>query len=285
VLELAVLLYLTDVAGPELTCGLPTRQCLQVNRDAPMAPGTLPQKNNLLLPASLFVWELSIAGMLMAMYMKGDRPFAVFLSSNPGMVFLLAIAAFIIAGAVIIHQYLASKRSSSRHFRLIVMMNLVTVILILVTGEIAIRVASRDSREGEKIGRVELMPKNWETVALRCRQLVGKVSGSFSSYIVNDDLMGWTVGPNRQSTDGLYFSSSEGIRAPHEGVTFAKTAGKTRIALVGDSYTFAEEVRYEETWGYLLEKALGSEFQFLNFGVPGYGVDQAYLRYEKDARM
>ena len=37
--------------------------------------------------------------------------------------------------------------------------------------------------------------------------------------------------------------------------------------------------------GYLLEKELGSEFEVLNFGVGGYGVDQAYLRYEKDVRQ
>jgi hypothetical protein len=249
-----------------------------------MALGTLPQKNNLLLLASLFVWELSIAGITMAMYMKGDRPFAGFLTSNPGMVFLLAIAAFLIAGSVLIHQYLASKRSSSRHFRLIVMMNLVTVILILVTGEFAVRAGSRSSQEGEKIGRVELMPKNWETIALHYRQLLDQVGGDLS-YLVYDDLMGWTVGSNRRSADGLYLSSSEGIRAPHEKVTFSKIAGKTRIALVGDSFTFGEDVRYEETWGYFLEQALGSEFQVLNFGVPGYGVDQAYLRHEKDARI
>lgn len=256
---------------------------LQDNRNATMTPDTLPPKNNLLLLASLFVWELSIAGLLMGMYMKGDRPFAVFLSSKPGMVVLLTIAAFFIAGAAIIHQYLASKRSSSRHFRLIVTMNLVTVLLILIIGEIALRAGSRNSKEGETIGKVMLMPKDWKTVASHYRQLLDQVGGDLS-YLVYDDLIGWTVGPNRRSADGLYLSSSEGIRAPHEGVTSAEISGKTRIALVGDSFTFCEDVNYEETWGYFLEKALGSEFQVLNFGVPGYGVDQAYLRYEKDAR-
>jgi hypothetical protein len=53
---------------------------------------------------------------------------------------------------------------------------------------------------------------------------------------------------------------------------------------VGDSFVFADEVTYEDTWGDRLEKALGSEFQVLNFGVTAYGVGQAYLRYEKDAR-
>jgi hypothetical protein len=74
------------------------------------------------------------------------------------------------------------------------------------------------------------------------------------------------------------------MRAPREGVSFPELTKKTRIALVGDSYTFGEDVAYEDTWGYLLEKALGSDFEVLNFGVPGYGVDQAYLRYEKDVR-
>jgi hypothetical protein len=63
-------------------------------------------------------------------------------------------------------------------------------------------------------------------------------------------------------------------------------AGKQRrrIALVGDSYTFASDVNYEDSWGAQLEQQLGSETQVLNFGVPGYGIDQSYLRYERDVR-
>jgi hypothetical protein len=51
---------------------------------------------------------------------------------------------------------------------------------------------------------------------------------------------------------------------------------------VGDSFTFGLEVRYEDTWPRQLERLLGPEFQVLNFGVDGYGVDQAYLRYRRD---
>jgi hypothetical protein len=163
-------------------------------------------------------------------------------------------------------------------------MNLVTVFLILITGEIAMRIVTRSSPEGETLGSTVLRPKNWETFALHNRKLLERGAGDLS-YLVYDNLMGWTVGPNRRSANGLYFSSAEGIRAPHVGVSFAKLTKETRIALVGDSYTFGEEVRYEDTFGYLLEKALGPEFQVLNFGVVGYGVDQAYLRYEKDIRQ
>jgi hypothetical protein len=59
---------------------------------------------------------------------------------------------------------------------------------------------------------------------------------------------------------------------------------RTTIALVGNSFTFGDEVSWEETWGYRIDQWLGPEVQVLNFGVPGYGLNQAYLRYEKDVR-
>ena len=161
-----------------------------------MALGNPRQKNDFLLIAALFVFELSVAVILMAIYMKGDRPFAVFLPSKPGIVFLLALA-FVVAGAVIIHQFLAHKRSSSSQFSLLVTMNLVTLMLILVTGEIALRAASRSSVEGETVGGVVLRPKSWETFAQHYRQLIDRAGGEDLSYLVYDDLMGWTVGPKQ----------------------------------------------------------------------------------------
>jgi hypothetical protein len=128
-----------------------------------------------------------------------------------------------------------------------------------------------------------LLPKSWNTLSSHNQKLLRKAAANPSFYVY-DEVLGWTLGPNRKSAGGQYFSSSEGIRAPHESISFAKPTKKTRIALVGDSYTFGEDVTYEDTWGRLLEKALGADFEVLNFGVPGYGVDQAYLRSEKDVR-
>ena len=95
-----------------------------------MALGNPRQKNDFLLIAALFVFELSVAVILMAIYMKGDRSFAVFLPSKPGMVFLLTIGTLVLAGVALIHQYLAHKRSSSSQFSLLVTMNLVTLMSI-----------------------------------------------------------------------------------------------------------------------------------------------------------
>jgi hypothetical protein len=63
-------------------------------------------------------------------------------------------------------------------------------------------------------------------------------------------------------------------------MSFAAAPIQHRIAIVGDSFTFGLEVPYEDTWGPQLEIALGLEWQVLNFGVDGYGVDQAFLKYQ-----
>jgi hypothetical protein len=249
-----------------------------------MVSNTALPKRDLVLLAFLFLLETSMAVTLKALHVKGERPFDVFISTKPGLVFLCAAIVLLIAGAGIINLYLAHRHSPSRYFRLIIAMNLATVLMMLVTGEIAVRAGSRIDLGGEAFGEVTLKPKNWDVTRRHYRDLIEKASGDLS-YMVYDDQVGWSVGSNRRSANGLYRSSPRGIRGPHEGVTFSMAEGKTSIALIGDSYTFGEEVKYEDTWGYHLSHLLGEDMQVLNFGVPGYGVDQAYLRYEKDAKM
>ena len=49
------------------------------------------------------------------------------------------------------------------------------------------------------------------------------------------------------------------------------------VAIFGDSFAFGTEVDDEHAWANQLALSLGSRVG--NFGVPGYGTDQAYLRY------
>ena len=250
---------------------------------SPRQQSNLPMQSDLSimdlsLLVSLFLGELSIGGMLIAWYMKGDRSFSVFLSSRPGLVFLCAGIACLASGSVIINQYLANRRSPSRHFRMIVAMNLITVVLLLIGGELAVRVGSHNILE-----TAMSTPKSWEATKVRYRQLFDR-RDSYVSYLVQDELLGWTLAPSRRSANGLYWSSPEGLRAPHKNVSFSKMTQQPDIALVGDSFTFGEEVLYEETWGHHLDQKLGGRFRVWNFGVPGYGLDQMLLRYERDVR-
>ncbi len=51
------------------------------------------------------------------------------------------------------------------------------------------------------------------------------------------------------------------------------------VALYGDSFTWSDEVDAESAWGNRLSQLLGC--RVANYGVGGYGSDQAYLRYRK----
>src|SRR5262245_59263587 len=75
-------------------------------------------------------------------------------------------------------------------------------------------------------------------------------------------------------------SSSRGVRGTAEPET-GKRPGNTRIVVLGDSFTFGEEVSDGETYASQLEAAEPG-LEVLNLGVHGYGHDQMllYLREE-----
>jgi len=52
------------------------------------------------------------------------------------------------------------------------------------------------------------------------------------------------------------------------------------LATFGDSYTHCDEVEDDETWQTYLSRSIGQTVY--NFGVGGYGTDQAYLRFRED---
>ncbi len=56
----------------------------------------------------------------------------------------------------------------------------------------------------------------------------------------------------------------------------------TCVTLFGDSYTWAAEVSHSEAWGNLLSGLLGC--RVANYGMGGYGTDQAYLRFRHRVR-
>ncbi|GKS64581.1 hypothetical protein YTPLAS72_18850 [Nitrospira sp.] len=246
-----------------------------------MTAETSLSKRELLFYTSLVLFESAIAVLVVAQHMKGERSFQVFFSSRPGLVFLCAVVVLFMSGTDLVHRYLVHTRSPTGRFRLVAMMNVVSVLLLVTIGEIVVRAGSRDHLDGEAFGHVVLHPRSWEKAIQSLR--IEKERGDHShGHLTSDDQMGWTVAPDRCNSNGLYCSSSEGIRAPQKGVSFPKVQGRQEIALVGDSFTFGEEVSYEETWGHQLDQMLGDEFQVLNFGVGGYGVGQAFVRYETE---
>ncbi len=113
----------------------------------------------------------------------------------------------------------------------------------------------------------------------RVRQIAGG-----DTYLTHDADLGWTLTPSRtRRADGaVYRINSQSIRSDRE-YPLEPTPGTRRIVAFGDSFTHCSESTQADCWAPRLEQAWpGTEV--LNLGVPGFGPDQAWLRYQRDGR-
>lgn len=96
-----------------------------------------------------------------------------------------------------------------------------------------------------------------------------------ATLVVLDSTLGWRYRANYRRNENEL--NSAGMRATRE---YAPTppAGVCRIAVYGDSFVYGTEVVNANSWTALLEGATAS-LEVLNYGVGGYGTDQAYLRF------
>ncbi|MFI5198155.1 MAG: SGNH/GDSL hydrolase family protein [Thermoanaerobaculia bacterium] len=95
-----------------------------------------------------------------------------------------------------------------------------------------------------------------------------------------DPELGWTLRPNVSGVasdepwQADLATNALGFRDVNHG---EKTAGVTRVAVLGDSFVFGSGVKQDEPVTRRLAALLGPSFEVINLGVPGYGTDQALL--------
>lgn len=94
-----------------------------------------------------------------------------------------------------------------------------------------------------------------------------------------DPDLGWTrVNPDAPARGGPH-------ARPPRPYGPAPREGALRLACFGDSFTYGAEVADRACWAHLLELALEDRrAEVLNFGVGGFGTDQALLRYRGEGR-
>ena len=235
------------------------------------------------LMALLCAGEASALLSLVAVYRLGVKSNLIeVFSSITGWLLLGAGAALFCSIVWCLRLYRAGSVATRKQFVFGLLTNLLVVAFFCGTGEVAIRIFAVQTPTGDtRFANKLLLPRNWNGLLTGYRQRLAETK-QMPLYHEHDARIGWTIGKNRRSSDGLYYSSLEGLRAPGPDLAFASRRPRYRIALVGDSFTFGQDVRYEESWGARLEQVLGNDVQVLNFGVGGYGVDQAYLRYVHD---
>ena len=234
---------------------------------------------------SLYVFEFSILLILAGLYKAPVYDWALPFT-KAGAVLIAGGIGAIASGWLLARQTRASGPVGGRAFALGLTTNLISGLLAFLLVETTVQMLGEKKPEGLVIGSVAVRP-TWPELIRRSREVLAAVApwrNWSASYFVYDRELGWNVGPNRGSRDGLYFSSLEGIRSARPNVRMADENPRFRIALIGDSHAFSFEVPFEDSWGSHLQRLLGGDAQVLNFGVDGYGIDQAYLRYRRDVR-
>lgn len=104
------------------------------------------------------------------------------------------------------------------------------------------------------------------------------------AFDVHDGKRGWATRPGLRDEkvfgDKRLSTNSRGLRDATEHA-YARTPGKARFILFGDSFTFGDEVSNDETYSHYLGELM-PDAEVLNFGVHGYGHDQMLLYLKEE---
>ncbi len=106
----------------------------------------------------------------------------------------------------------------------------------------------------------------------------------YYTFDLFDSTKGWALTPNLRNItvfDGkILNSNSRGIRGNME-YSYNKLPGQNRILILGDSFTFGDQVSDNETYPYYLQQMLPNT-EVINFGIHGYGHDQMLLYLKEE---
>ena len=159
----------------------------------------------------------------------------------------------------------------------------VSALFVLASAEAAIRVLGSNDEDGNfQFGGRRLRP--YRMPLKRVASAVERYKQSRNTMIVYDAEVGWRPRPGGRNEESIHNASGLRVEAADRMFDRQPKPGTVRIALFGDSFVYGSEVTYSDTWAFgvarLLE-ASGTTVEVLNFGVPGYGTDQAYLRWNQ----
>ncbi|MGH7908500.1 MAG: SGNH/GDSL hydrolase family protein, partial [Thermodesulfobacteriota bacterium] len=125
---------------------------------------------------------------------------------------------------------------------------------------------------------IEYIPISAASISPRHKDILENLLAGKTTYVGFSSTLGWTIKPNGFAP--RYRANSAGIRANRE-FALHPPRSTLRVAAFGDSFTHADDVETKDTWQEVLMRT-HERVEVLNFGVGGYGLDQAFLRYRQD---
>ncbi len=162
---------------------------------------------------------------------------------------------------------------------------LIIIFISFATLEVGIRCIGKQDENGNFwVGKRVLKP--YHIPLKSTEEKILAYQNNRQSFIKYDSLLGWNLRPLFCTQDSMYCHNSEGLRDLKEH-PYTHTQDTLRIALFGDSYIYGSEIDFPSTMGYQLEKTLnkqGIPCEVINFGVGGFGIDQAYLKWKLEGQ-
>lgn len=161
---------------------------------------------------------------------------------------------------------------------------LLSFALTFACGEWFVRMLGRYDSDGTFYFRDKPLPP-FALPVKNARALIDEYLRDQTGYMAYDADLGWTNRPGSCTQDHKYCANSAGLRSDRE-YTKAIPNGMTRVSLFGDSFIHGHDVDLAGSLAPQLESALrarGFHTEALNFGVGGFGIDQAYLRYSRES--
>ena len=110
------------------------------------------------------------------------------------------------------------------------------------------------------------------------KQILTYLLSNKTEYRTYSSTLGWAIKENGLSD--IFRANSRGIRADRE-YEYVPPKNVVRISCFGDSFTHGDEIRNEDTWQEKINM-VNDKLEVVNFGVGGFGLDQAFLRYKQD---
>ena len=111
-------------------------------------------------------------------------------------------------------------------------------------------------------------------------------SGTATYYASDmyDPSKGWIPKPNLRDVKAfnnkILNTNSKGLRGKKD-FPYLKNNERLRILILGDSFTFGDEVSDDETYSYYLQEML-PHTEVINMGVHGYGHDQMLILFKEE---
>ena len=115
----------------------------------------------------------------------------------------------------------------------------------------------------------------WVHVTVEGKKLT---NSDFWGRMRDDGLIGYAPEENSISTNGWWQSNNFGARS-RQPSSPNKQMNVERVLVFGDSNTQGVAIPENENFVYFLNEKIKNN-EFLNFGVSGYSIGQAYLRYQ-----